>query len=34
MDKNEILFDENVKSCEAPPAALNIDILNFEKIKN
>ena len=34
MDKNEILFDENVKSCEAPPAALNIDFLNFEKIKN
>lgn len=33
MKKSEISFNENLKSCEAPPVAFNINSLNIEKNK-
>ena len=33
MKKSEISFNENLKSCEAPPVAFNINSLNIEKKK-
>ena len=33
MKKREISFNENLKSCEAPPVAFNINSLNIEKNK-
>ena len=33
MNKSEISFNENLKSCEAPPVAFNINSLNIEKNK-